>query len=177
MLNVILLFGGGALAGLLIYAATRPDHFKIVRSAVVPAAPAAVFAQINDLQRWQGWSPWEGLDPALKRSYSGPPAGVGAAYGWQGNTKAGEGRMEIVESVPDQTIVFKLDFLKPFEAHNRVTFTLVPVAAGTQVTWAMDGPQNFMAKLMGALLNIDRMVGRDFEKGLARLSEVVKTAA
>ena len=177
MLNIILLFGGGAIAGLLIYAATRPDHFRVVRSAVIPAPPEWCLRRSTTLQRWQDWSPWEGLDPDLKRNYSGPSAGVGAAYGWQGNKKAGEGRMEIVESVPAQTIVFKLDFLKPFEAHNRATFTLVPVEAGTQVTWAMDGPQNFIAKLMGAILNIDRMVGRDFEKGLARLSEMVKTAA
>lgn len=177
MVKLILLFLGGALAGLLIYAATRPNQFRIARSALIPAAPATVFAQINDLQHWRGWSPWEGRDPDLKRTYSGPAAGTGAAYAWAGNNKVGEGRMEITESVPDERIVFKLDFLKPFEAHNRATFLLRPEQGGTQVEWAMEGPQNFMAKLMGAVMNIDRMVGKDFEKGLASLADVVRRQA
>lgn len=177
MVKLILLFLGGAIAGLLIYAATRPNHFRIARASFIPAEPAAVFAQINTLKAWQGWSPWEGRDPDLKRTYGGPEAGVGASYAWAGNSKVGEGRMEIVESVPDERVAFKLDFLKPFEAHNRATFTLTPADGGTQVEWAMEGPQNFMAKLMGAVMNIDRMVGKDFEKGLANLAAALRAPA
>ena len=126
-------------AALLIYAATLPDSFRIERSAVLKAPPEKIFALINDFHPWPAWSPWEKVDPALKRSYSGAPSGKGAAYAWEGNNKVGSGRMEILESVPASRIAIKLDFLKPFEAHNMAEFTLAPAGGGTTVTWAMSG--------------------------------------
>lgn len=175
MAKVIFLFLFGAVAALLIYAAMKPNRFRIARSALIPSPPATVFALIDDLQRWQGWSPWEGRDPALRRTYSGPQSGAGAAYAWAGNAKVGEGRMEITESLPHQKVVLKLDFLKPFEAHNSAVFTLTPEGEGTRVEWTMEGPQPYKAKVMDAVMNMDRMVGRDFEQGLANLAAAAKT--
>lgn len=177
MVKVLVLFVFGAVAALLMYAAMKPDRFRVTRSALIPAPPARVFGLINDLSRWQGWSPWEGRDPALKRTYSGPQEGVGAAYAWAGNNKVGEGRMEIIEAVADETIVLKLDFLKPFEAHNTAAFTLQPEADGTRVTWTMEGPQPFMGKVMDAVMNMDRMVGKDFAQGLSNLAAAASRAA
>ena len=162
-------------AALLVYAATRPDSFRIERSAVIKAPPEKIFALINDLHQWTAWSPWEGIDPALKRSYSGAPSGKGAAYAWEGNNKVGSGRMEILESVPDSRIAIKLDFLKPFEAHNMAEFTLAPAGGGTTVTWAMSGPSPYVSKVMGLVFNMDKMVGGQFEQGLANLKAKTET--
>ena len=156
-------------AVLLVYAATRPDTFRIERSAVIKAPPEKLFALINDLHQWTAWSPWEKIDPALKRSYSGAPSGKGAAYAWEGNSKVGSGRMEILESVPASRIAIKLDFLKPFEAHNMAEFTLAPAGGATTVTWAMYGPSPYISKVMGIVFNMDKMVGAQFEQGLANL--------
>ncbi|AVO46497.1 SRPBCC family protein [Phreatobacter cathodiphilus] len=157
-----------AIAGLLAYAATRPDHFRIERSAVIAAPPETIRPLIADFRAWRDWSPWEAKDPAMKRMLSGAEAGVGAVYGWEGNGQVGTGRMEIVEDAP-RRVAIKLDFLKPFEAHNLAEFTLAPEGAGTRVTWAMSGPQPFIAKLMGIVFSMERMVGPDFEAGLANL--------
>ncbi len=157
-----------AVAGLLAYAWSRPDHFRIERSAVIAAPPETIRPLIADFRAWRDWSPWEAKDPAMTRTLSGAEAGVGAVYAWEGNGQVGTGRMEIIEDTPRQ-VAIRLDFLKPFEAHNRADFTLVPEANGTRVSWAMSGPQPFIAKLMSLVFSMERMVGPDFEAGLANL--------
>jgi len=156
------------LAALLGFAATRPDTFRVQRSASIKAPPQRILAFIDDFHNWTAWSPWEKLDPALKRTYSGAASGKGAVYEWEGNRKAGQGRMEIMEATPARTVI-QLDFLKPFEAHNTVDFVLEPRGDATDVTWTMNGKNNFMGKLMSVFINMDRLVGRDFEAGLANL--------
>lgn len=155
-------------AGLLIVAAFKPDRFRIERAAAIRAPAERIQSFIEDFHRWTAWSPWEKKDPALKRSYAGAAAGKGAVYEWDGDRNVGQGRMEILESSPARVLI-KLDFLKPFEAHNTAEFTLTPAGDGTMVTWAMTGPQPFLAKVMGTVFNMDRMVGGDFEAGLAAL--------
>ena len=154
---------------LLFYAATKPDAFRIERGTTIKAPPDKVFAFINDFHNWQSWSPWEKMDPGMKRSHSGPTDGRGAVYEWEGNKKVGKGRMEIVESSPSSKIVIKLDFFKPFEAHNTAEFTLEPRGDSTNVTWAMHGKQPFMLKVMTVFMDMDKMVGKDFETGLANM--------
>ncbi|MGY1894150.1 SRPBCC family protein [Nocardia gipuzkoensis] len=145
-------------------------EFEVVRSAVITAAPARVHGLINDFHEWVKWSPWEDLDPQLQRSYSGADSGVGARYAWSGNRKAGAGSMEIIGSA-DREIGVRLEFLKPMKATNMVTFTLDPVETGTEVTWRMTGQQTGLMGFIGKIIPMDRFIGRDFEKGLARLQE------
>jgi uncharacterized protein YndB with AHSA1/START domain len=164
----------GLIALVLVLAASRPDAFRVERSISINAAPEKVFGAINDFHRWTAWSPWEKIDPDMKRSYSGAAAGEGAAYAWEGNNKVGQGRMEIAQSSPSSRIVIKLDFLKPFEAHNTAEFTLVPKGGTTVLTWAMYGPQPFVTKVMTLFISMDKMVGKDFEKGLANLKAVAE---
>jgi uncharacterized protein YndB with AHSA1/START domain len=163
-----------AAVGVLVYAATRPDSFRIERSATFKAPPEKLFSQVSDFRRWTAWSPWEKIDPQLKRSYSGAESGKGAAYAWEGNNDVGSGRMEILEAAPASKVVIKLDFLKPFEAHNTAEFTFTPGPQGTTVTWAMFGPSPFVSKLMGVVFTMDRMVGGQFEQGLANLKSVTE---
>ena len=157
------------LAALLIYAATRPDTFRIERSIGIQATPEKVFALINDLRAWSRWSPWERKDPGMQRSFSGPDSGQRAAYAWEGNKNVGTGRMEIVEASPPSLIVIKLDFMKPFKAHNTVEFSVQPQGTATQVTWAMFGPMPYLSKLMTTFFSMDKMCGKDFEAGLSQL--------
>ncbi|WP_067468882.1 SRPBCC family protein [Nocardia amamiensis] len=145
-------------------------EFEVVRSAVITAEPARVHGLINDFHEWVKWSPWEDLDPQLQRSYSGADSGVGARYAWSGNRKAGAGSMEIVSSTERQ-IGVRLEFLKPMKATNQVTFILDPVETGTEVTWRMTGQQTGLMGFIGKLIPMDKFVGRDFEKGLARLQQ------
>jgi len=173
MVQVALIAFGLAILGLFAVAALRPGVFRVERSVTVRAEPQAVLDLVMDFRSWSRWSPYEGLDPAMSRTYDGAPRGVGAIYGWSGNGKAGSGRMEVVE-VTDSRVAIKLDFLKPFEAHNLALFTLVPEADGYRLTWAMEGPAPFMTRLMGLVFNMDRMVGRDFETGLARLKALAE---
>jgi uncharacterized protein YndB with AHSA1/START domain len=154
---------------LLAYAATLPDSFRLERSATIQAPPDRVFALVNDFRQWTAWSPWENIDPALKRSYSGAASGVGSAYAWEGNKDVGTGRMEITEAVPGAKLVIRLDFLKPFEAHNTAEFSFARQGETTTVTWAMYGPSPYLAKLMGIVFSMERMVGGQFETGLANL--------
>jgi hypothetical protein len=161
-------------AGVLAYAATRPDSFRIERSAVIQAPPEKIYAQIIDLRAWAAWSPWEALDPAMKRSYSGPQSGKGAASAWEGNSKVGSGRMEVILADAPSKVAMKLDFFKPFEAHNGSEFTLVREGDATRVVWAMFGPSPFAARLMGLFFSMDRMVGGQFEQGLANLKAVAE---
>jgi len=162
------------IAAFLIYAATRPDSFRIQRSTSVKAPPEKVFALINDFRKWPTWSPWEKIDPALKRSYGGPASGKGAVYAWEGNNDVGHGRMEIDETSSPTKIVIKLDFLKPFEAHNIAEYTLAKQGDATNVTWAMYGPSPYLAKLFGVFCSMDSMVGTKFEEGLANLKALAE---
>lgn len=159
----------GLLAAFLLYAASRPDQFEVQRSAVIQAPPDKVFGLINDFRQWTQWSPWEKMDPAMKRTYSGAPAGHGAVYAWEGNKQVGTGRMEILESVPASRIAIQLDFTAPMTARNASEFTLQPEAGGTRVTWTMRGDTPFGMKVLHVFVSMDKMVGGDFEKGLANL--------
>jgi uncharacterized protein YndB with AHSA1/START domain len=156
-------------AALLAFAATRPDSFRVQRSASIKAPPEKVYPLIADFRSWNAWSPWEQLDPAMKRTHSGAASGKGAVYAWEGNRDVGAGRMEIVEAAPASRVKIKLDFLQPFEAHNFAEFTLAPAGDGTTVTWAMYGPNTFVSKFMSVFVSMDRMVGGYFESGLANL--------
>ena len=169
MFSTILIVLVVIIAAVLIYAATRPNDFVTTRTATIKAAPEAIFPPINDFSRWPAWSPYEKLDPNMKRTLSVAPSGKGAAYAWEGNGKAGKGRMEIVNSVPSSLVSLKLDFEKPFRANNTVDFTLTPSGDTTAVSWAMRGSRPFIAKLMGLFMNFDTLIGRDFEVGLANL--------
>jgi uncharacterized protein YndB with AHSA1/START domain len=153
----------------LIYAATKPDTFRIQRAINIKAPPERIFAILNDFRRWSAWSPWEKLDPELKRTYSGEASGKGAVYAWEGNRKVGAGRMEIIDAPPPSRVAIKLDFIRPFEAHNTAEFTLEPKGDATTVTWEMHGPNLFIAKVMSVFLDMDKMIGKDFETGLANL--------
>ena len=156
-------------AGVLAFAATRPDAFSVQRSTRIKAPPEKVFALIDDFHQWTAWSPWEKIDPALNRSYSGATSGKGAVYAWKGNSKVGEGRMEILQSSPSSKILIKLDFLKPFEGHNTAEFTLESKGGFTDVTWAMYGPNRYVAKVMSLFFSMEKMVGGSFEEGLASM--------
>ena len=162
------------IAAVLLYATTRPDSFSVQRSATIKAPPEKVFAQINDFHAWQAWSPWEKLDPAMKRTHSGAAAGKGAVYAWLGNSDVGEGRMEITESVPSSKVGIKLDFITPFESSNTTLFTLQPQGDSTQVTWLMQGPAPYITKLMTVFVSMDSMIGKDFEAGLANMKAVAE---
>lgn len=163
-----------AVAAILIYAATRPDSFRVQRSATMNAPAEKIFPYLEGLKRWTEWSPYEGRDPQMKRAYSGADSGKGAVYEWDGNDNVGKGRMEIVDSTPPNRVVIKLDFLKPFEGHNMAELTVEPKGGQTIVTWAMYGPSTFMTKLIGTFMDMDDMIGRDFAAGLAKLKTVVE---
>jgi hypothetical protein len=168
-LIALLLIIGGVAA----FVASRPSEFRIERATTIAAPGALVFEELNDFRRWAAWSPWEKLDPAMKREYAGPPAGVGATYHWVGNDEVGEGRMTITESAPAR-VGIRLEFIAPMQATNDVTFELGPAAGGTDVTWAMTGHNDFMAKAAGLFMDIDALVGADFARGLADLTQVVE---
>lgn len=163
--------------GLLAYAATRPGIFHVQRSARVQASAERIAGLIRDFRRWQDWSPYEQIDPAMTRIYSGAPSGMGAIYAWDGKGKAGAGRMEIIDAASPARTVIRLDFLRPFEAHNTATFTIDPHAEGTDVTWSMDGPMPYIAKLMSIFIHMDQMIGKDFTSGLAKLKAVAEIGA
>lgn len=158
-------------ATVLALAATKPGEFRVQRQATMKAKPEVVFPLIEDFHHWASWSPWEHLDPSMTKTHSGAASGPGAVYEWNGNNKVGQGRMEILESRAPQSVRIKLDFLRPFEAHNTAEFTLTPTADATTVTWAMYGPHTFMGKVMSVFISMDAMVGKDFETGLAALKK------
>ena len=159
-----------AIAGILILAAMQPSDFVVERSVTINTTPEKIAPFINDFHNWDEWSPWVKLDPAMKTSFSGAPAGVGSVYEWEGNSKVGKGRMEIRSIQPAKTSI-KLDFLKPFEGHNIADFVLEPEgSSATRVTWVMYGPLTFIpGKLMSVFTNMDSMIGDDFQRGLANL--------
>jgi uncharacterized protein YndB with AHSA1/START domain len=160
-----------------IVVALQPSTFRVARSATIAAPPPTVFAQVDDFHKWEAWSPWAKLDPACKNTFEGPPAGTGAAFAWSGNDKVGEGRMTILESRPSELIRIKLEFMRPFACTNQAEFTFKPDAHGTQVNWSMSGDKNFMAKAFGLFCDMDKMVGGDFEKGLAQMKTVSEAPA
>ena len=169
MFKTITLIVVAAIAALLIFAATRPDTFHVERTARINAPAEKIFPLIDDFHRWGTWSPYEKLDPDMQRSFGGSASGKGATYAWESKGKAGAGRMEITESTPSSKIAINLDFTRPMEGHNVAEFTLQPQGDATQVTWSMHGPSPFVAKLMGIFFNMDQMIGKDFETGLANL--------
>ena len=158
----------------LAYAATKPDYMRFERSASIQASPENIQPLITDFHKWKAWSPYETRDPALQRTFSGAPSGKGAVYEWNGNNEVGQGRMEITESVPTK-VAIKLDFIRPFEGHNIAEFTLQPKGDSTTVTWAMHGPNSYIGKLMSVFIDVEEMVGKDFETGLANLKSIAES--
>ena len=156
--------------------AMQPEDFKITRSATCNAPPDKVFEQVNDFHKWEAWSPWAKLDPTMKTTYSGAASGNGASYSWVGNSDVGEGKMTITDSRPSDSVKIDLEFLKPFAAKNVTEFTFKPDGDKTTVTWAMTGKNNFMAKGFSLVMNMDKLVGGDFEKGLTQMKTVVESA-
>jgi len=157
-----------------IVVATRPAEYQVSRSAQISAPPSAVFAEVNDFHRWTAWNPWGKLDPAMKQSYGGAASGVGASYSWAGNHQVGEGRMTIIESRPDERVKIQMEFLKPFAGNSVAEFNFKPAGEQTLLTWSMSGKNNFMAKAIGLFMNMDRMIGGQFEKGLADMKTTVE---
>jgi uncharacterized protein YndB with AHSA1/START domain len=163
-----------AVGSVLAYAATKPDVFHVQRSASIKAPADKIFPLINDFRSWASWSPYEHKDPAMKKTYSGAAAGRGAIYEWDGDKNVGSGRIEIADTSPPNRVAIKLDMIKPFAASNRVEFTLQPRGDATNVTWAMNGHTPYLAKIMHLFLDVDRMVGQDFETGLANLKALAE---
>jgi uncharacterized protein YndB with AHSA1/START domain len=163
-----------AIAIILILAASKPNTFSVRRATTVRAPPEKIFGLINDFHQWGTWSPYEHRDPAMKRTYSGAESGKGAVYAWEGNKNVGSGRMEILDASAPSKIVIKLDFFTPFEARNTAEFTMLPQGDATLVTWLMHGPAPFMSKLMQVFINMDNMIGKDFETGLANLKRITE---
>jgi hypothetical protein len=167
-----------AIAAVLILAATKADTFSVRRATTVNAPPERIFALINDFHQWGIWSPYENRDPGMQRAYSGSASGRGAVYAWDGNSKVGSGRMEILDTSAPSKILIKLDFFKPFEGHNTAEFTMLPQGDATNVTtnvtWLMHGPAPFMSRLMQVFMNLDNMIGKDFEVGLANLKRLTE---
>jgi Polyketide cyclase / dehydrase and lipid transport len=161
------------IAAVLVMGLMRPNTFSVVREANFNAAPEKVFAQINDFHNWGAWSPWEKMDPNLQRSYAGEMSGAGAKYAWIGNKKVGEGSMEITRSVPARNMQLDLHFIKPFKADNVTEFTLTPNGKGTHFKWEMRGTTPFLLRVMHVFFNMDKIVGKDFENGLANLRAIV----
>ena len=166
-------YAGLALAvlivGLLAYASTQPNIFRIERSITINSPPEPIFAILSDFHQSESWSPWERMDLTMQKSHSGSARGVGAIYEWDGNNKVGKGRQEILEAIAPSKVLIQLDFFRPFTARNTAEFTLISQGNATQVTWAMFGPQPFMGKVMCLFMNMDKMVGKEFETGLANL--------
>lgn len=176
MLRKILIGVGAVVVVLGVAVATQPATFHIERSVTVQAPSENAFALVNDFHNWQSWSPWEGKDPNMQRSYAGPNSGPNASYSWQGNKEVGEGRMTIEKSERPSLIGIRLEFLKPFAATNTATFTFVTVSDGTKVTWAMDGNNTLPGKIFGLFMNMDKMLGAEFERGLGKLKAVAESS-
>lgn len=161
---------------LLAYAASKPDAFHVQRSTNIQTPPEKIFPLINDFRHQASWSPWEKMDPAMKRNLSGASSGKGAVYEWDGNSQVGKGRIEITDSIPPSKVTMKLDTTSPFEAHNTVEFTLNPTGNSTQVTWAIDGRQPYVGKVMSLFMDCDKMIGKNFEAGLASMKTLAEKA-
>jgi uncharacterized protein YndB with AHSA1/START domain len=162
------------IAAVLVFAATRPGTFGVQRTAAINAPPEKIFPLINDFNQWRAWSPYEGRDPAMKRVFAGAASGKGAVYEWDGNSQVGKGRIEITDTSPPSRVTIKLDMIKPMEGHNVVDFTLEPCGSATTVTWAMRGSTAYVAKVFGLFVSMDKMIGKDFETGLAKLKSLAE---
>lgn len=163
-----------AFAAVVVFTARKPDTFRVERAAVINAPPEKIFPLLDDLYAWQTWSPWAKKDPNATAEFSGAAKGVGAAFSWDGNKDVGKGRMEIIACEPVRRVVYKLDFEKPFTGHNQAEFTLTPQGSTTRVVWAMGGPMPFISKMMTLFFDMDQMIGRDFEAGLANMKEIAE---
>lgn len=173
-----ILIGFGVLVLVFVFVvALQPSDFRVTRSATIAAPPAAVFSQVNDFHKWQAWSPWAKMDPEARNTFTGAPAGTGAVFTWDGNSKVGEGRMTLTESRPPDLIRIRMDFVRPFKGTNDVEFTFRPEGDQTVVTWAMAGRNNFLAKAICLFMSMDKMVGGEFEKGLAQMKANAERAA
>jgi hypothetical protein len=161
------------IVGVLAFATTKPDNFRVQRSTSIKAPPEKISAVLSDFHRWDAWSPWEKMDPAMKRSYSGAEKGKGAVYAWAGNSEVGQGSMEVTEAGPAR-VALNLDFVKPFEGHNKVVFTLQPKGDATEVTWDMQGPSPYITKVIQVFCDMDGMIGKQFETGLASLKTLAE---
>jgi hypothetical protein len=181
MIKKILLYGIVVIVLIIaifcVVVAMQPAHYTVERSATINAPAPVVFAQVNDFHKWEAWSPWEKIDPNIKKEFSGPAAGNGAVYSWVGNSDVGEGKMTITDSVPSTSIKIKLEFIKPFAATNATNFMFTSQGNQTNVKWAMSGDKNFVAKAFTMFMDMDKMVGTDFEKGLAQMKTVAEAAA
>jgi hypothetical protein len=176
MILKILISLAAIVAVLAVVIALRPTEFRVERTATMAAPAPVVFAQVNDFHKWDAWSPYAKRDPLMKKSFEGAPAGVGAIYTWSGNNEVGEGRTTIIESRPSELIRVRLEFVRPFAATSTATFTFRPEGERTAVTWSLDGRNSFPAKAMGLVMNMDRMIGDDFEKGLAQMKAIAEAA-
>jgi len=174
MLRKLLAIVAGLIAVILALAMTKPDTFQVRRTATYKALPDSIWPYLDDFHNWPAWSPWEKMDTAMTRTYSGAPSGVGAVYAWSGNKKVGTGQMKITAAEPAASLTIALDFQSPFEAHNTTVFALTPTGDSTTVSWTMTGPNTFVSKLMSVFVSMDKMVGPDFEAGLANLRTVVE---
>jgi uncharacterized protein YndB with AHSA1/START domain len=175
IVTVVFVLVLAVIAAVLGAAAAKPKTFTVKRATVIAAAPEAIFAYLEDFHRWAVWSPYEDIDPNMKKTFSGAAKGVGAAYAWDGDKKAGAGAMEITEAKAPGKLTLDLTMIRPFPAANRVEFFLTPLEDGTRTAWVMTGPQPFMARVISVFLNMDQLIGRDFEKGLARLKAAVES--
>jgi len=174
MIKKILIVAAVLLTAVMVLAATKADTFHVERTVWIKGPPEKVFPLINDFNNWGSWSPWEKLDPTMKRTHSGSPSGKGAVYAWEGNRDVGQGRMEITDATAPSQVTIKLDFLKPFEAHNVAEFRLEPKGDFTTVRWVMHGPNSYFSKVMQVFLSMDSMVGKDFETGLANMKVIAE---
>lgn len=177
MFTKVFIAVGLLLAGFLIYASMLPDTFEVKRSLDINATAAQVYGNLNNFRRWEGWSPWEKLDPAMERTFDGPDSGIGAVYTWKGNDKVGKGNMEITAATIPTRLEIAIDFIEPFPASNTVEFSLDEQNEHTLVTWTMRGNHNKLGKLMSAFMDMDATVGADFEQGLVNLKAVTETQA
>jgi hypothetical protein len=177
VLKKVLLVLAALVVVLVVVIALQPSEFRVMRATTVAAPAPVVFAQVNDFHKWEAWNPWGKIDPAMKQAHQGAPAGVGAVYTWAGNSEVGEGRMTLVESRPSDLIRVKLEFFKPMAGESLAEFTFRPEGDRTAVTWSMSGRNNFIAKAMCLVMNMDKMIGGQFEKGLAQMKAVAEAAA
>jgi carbon monoxide dehydrogenase subunit G len=169
MIKIIVIVVLVLIAAVLVFAATQPDTFRVQRSVSIQAPPERIFPFIDDFHRWTAWSPYEKMDPGMKRTFSGTASGLGATYAWEGTGKVGAGRMKIAESSPPSKVTIDLHFIKPFEGDTTAMFTLEPKGGSTNVTWAMDGRNTYIMKVVHVFIDPEKMVGKDFEQGLANL--------
>jgi uncharacterized protein YndB with AHSA1/START domain len=176
MVKKILLAVGGTIiivvCSVLVLAMMKPDTVRFERSTVVSAPPAAIYPNLEDFHRFGAWSPWEKLDPNMQRTYEGPPKGVGSSYAWSGNDNVGSGKMTITDTKPNERVTVKLEFLKPMESTNTTVWTLTPENGGTRVSWTMEGPNSFAGKIFSVFADMDALIGKDFESGLANLKRI-----